>query len=78
MVEHSFDPECPICLAEQNAIQAAVDTMNEPGMVREATGARDMLAACLDPDCAQTTGHAEDCALDMSGFVQRADEVEVK
>lgn len=33
-------------------------------------------APCLD--CRQTEGHAPDCALDMSGFVQRADEVEVK
>lgn len=78
MAEHRFDPECPICIAERNAIQAAVDTMNEPGKLREATSAREMLRACIDPDCGQTEGHGPDCALDMSGFVQRPDEVEAK
>lgn len=62
MAEHTFDPECPICIAERNAIQAAVDTMNEPGKLREATSAREMLRACIDPDCGQTEGHGPDCA----------------
>lgn len=34
--------------------------------------------ACIDPDCAQTTGHTEDCALDMTEFREDPGQVEVK
>lgn len=33
---------------------------------------------CIDPSCAQTTGHTEDCALTMDGFREDPGQVEVK